>query len=119
MSLDVHVSNDKVCIGNCSLNSFAYADDVSLVCTTAPGLQRLINICADYARKWRFKFGIKKTMCMIMSGQNKLSGEPVWYLDGLQIQNVSNIEILGVIFSKNDELHVKKRTEKCQRIFYA
>ena len=42
------VSSDQVRIGPISVNHFAYADDVSLICTTSPGLQRLINQCTDY-----------------------------------------------------------------------
>jgi len=39
-------------------NSFVYADDVSIVTSTVPGLQQLINTCSEYSLMWRFKFGI-------------------------------------------------------------
>ena len=38
---------------------FAYADENSLYNSIVPGLQSLIDICAVYASKWRFNFGIK------------------------------------------------------------
>jgi len=110
--------DDKVRIGDCSLNSFAYADDVNLLCTTAPGLQRLINICANYADKWRFKFGIRKTKCMIVSGES-LSNEPVWQLNGDTIENVSSLDILGVTFNAKNDLHADNRTTKCRRSFHS
>ena len=31
------------------INAFAYADDLNLICTTASGLQKLINECYNYA----------------------------------------------------------------------
>lgn len=116
--LDLKRSDDKVCIGSCSVNSFAYADDVNLLCTTVPGLQRLIDICTNYADKWRFRFGIKKTKCMVSSGKI-LCKEPVWYLKGERIDNVDYLEILGVAFGNNGEMHVHKRIEKCRRAYYS
>ena len=53
---DFDKPDNKVCIGTRSVNSFAYTDDINLLCTTIPGLQRLIDKCANYASKWRFKF---------------------------------------------------------------
>jgi hypothetical protein len=118
---EIYAMSDKVSIGSCSINVFAYADDITVMCTTVPGLQRLIDRCAEYALKWRFKFGVKKTKCMVISGKS-LSGEPVWYLDGKRIENVKSLEILGVIFedgsSGSQTGSVDKRTEKCRRSFY-
>ena len=67
--------DDKVCRGSFKINSFAYADDVTLLCTTVSGLQRLINICADYARDWKFRFGLTKSKCMI-SGNHCFNSSP-------------------------------------------
>ena len=46
-------------------NSFAYAADESIVASTVPELQQLINTCSEYNLMWRFKFGIKKSQCLI------------------------------------------------------
>ena len=62
--LDLKNDIHGVSIGNMTLNSYAYADDVTLFCTTASGLQNLIDKCYLYSNKWRFNFGIKKTKCM-------------------------------------------------------
>ena len=43
---------------------FDYADEISLYNSIVPGLQSLIDICAVYASKWRFNFGIKKSQSM-------------------------------------------------------
>ena len=111
-------SDDKVCIGACSVNSFAYADDINLLCTTAPGLQRLINTCAAYADKWRFKFGINKTKCMVIAG-NQLACLPTLYLKGEPIANVSCLEILGVQFDKKRTAHIDSRINKCKCVFHS
>ena len=52
---DFSKSNDTVSIGSLSVNSLAYADDITVMCTTVPGLQRLIDMCATYADRWRFQ----------------------------------------------------------------
>ncbi len=51
---------DVVSVGTCHFNNFAYADDITLLCTTVPGLQRLINTSVEYSKMWKFNFGIKK-----------------------------------------------------------
>ena len=93
-------------------NSFAYADDVSLFSTTVPGLQGLIDICSEYAKQWRFKF---------ITGKNKFVSEPTWYLNGIQVNTESNLEILGVNFSSggiyND--HVSSIMNKCKRSMFS
>ena len=60
--LALHSSNCGVRIGSQLINSFAYADDITLLSTLLPDLQQLTDICLDYAHKWRFKFGVKKSI---------------------------------------------------------
>ena len=47
-------------IGNDLYNSMAYADDITLLSSTVPGLQKLIDVCYNYSKTWRFCFGLKK-----------------------------------------------------------
>ena len=62
-------------IENCKFESFAYADDITLFSPTVAGLQGLIDICTEYAVKWRFKFGISKLKCMV-AGHSLFKVEP-------------------------------------------
>ena len=110
--------SDKVCIGASKVNSFACADDINLLCTTAPGLQRLIDICSAYADKWRFKFGIHKTKCMIVA-EGKLASAPTFYLKGEPIAIVPSLEILGVHYDSKNTVHINSRIEKCKQVFYS
>ena len=45
-------------------NCVANVDDISLFSSTISGGQKLIDICVNYASKWRFTFGIHKSQCM-------------------------------------------------------
>ena len=94
--------NQGACIGTRLYNSFAYADDVSIFSATVPGLQKLIDTCAEYSLKWRFKFGIKKSQCLIPAYYlNICDKEPVFYLGNRQIRNAESIDILGVIVQEH------------------
>ena len=108
---------DGVSLGDVHLNSFAYADDVSLISSTVPGLQRLIDLCCNYAQRWRFRFGLKKTKCFV-SGKHSFGKEPIWKIDNQVIENVDELEILGVTFSRSGSAHVDNRIIKCKKAFY-
>jgi hypothetical protein len=115
--IELKQTQEGASIGSYLFNSFAYANDVTLFCKTVPGLQCLINICDNYAKKWRFKFGVNKTKCMVI-GANHLNNEPMWKLGGTAIENVASLEILGVVFESSCTSHVNTRVEKCRRSFY-
>ena len=111
-----------LCIGNELYNSFAYADDITLFCATVPGLQKLINICTDYAKNWRFNFGAQKSKCMAAGAGSKcFKSDPVWFLDNRKMETVCNLDILGVTFNNNNNYddHVKTRISKCKRSMYS
>ena len=42
----------------------------------------VLLICTSYANRWRFKFGLQKSQCMI-GGKSPhcFSTDPTWYLD--------------------------------------
>ena len=109
-------SNVGVRVDSDIFNSFAYADDISVLSLNTTDLQILINICFTYSKTWKFNFGITKTKCMI-SGVNPFIDTPVWKLGGDAIENVDTIEILGTVFSKDlsCKSHVEKRTLSCRR----
>ena len=75
---NLHGHHAGIQIQNIHLNSFAYADDISLMSATVTGLQQLIDVCFEYAQEWRFNFGLKKSQCMI-SGKSSLKGLPSWF----------------------------------------
>ena len=47
--LELSFCEHGVRVGNHLYNSFAYTNDISLISTTVPGLQKLIDICTDYS----------------------------------------------------------------------
>ena len=68
-----------------------------------PGLQTLIDCCANYASRWRYRFGVNKTKCVII-GQSALPRKPTWFLNSVPIETNEKLDILGVTFQ--DSLQV-------------
>ena len=105
--VDRECSNAGVRIGPDSYQSFAYADNINLLSATVGGLHSLIDICLAYSKKWRFNFGIAKSKCMI-SGADLFCRQPSWYLGYQRMENSTELDVLGIIFTNNgkSEKHV-------------
>jgi hypothetical protein len=117
--LDLKSTKGGISIDSFHLNSFAYADDVTLLNSTVPGLQQLINKCVAYATAWRFTFGIVKSKCMIR-GPSKFQHNPQWLLGSSPMQTVDVLDILGTSFqaSGKSDHHTDSRIQKCRRSIY-
>ena len=118
--LDLNECDVGVRIGDVLYNSMAYADDITVFSTNAKDLQRLIDMCTMYSDRWRFKYGIDKSKCMII-GKSPFTCEPVWRLNDVSLRNVDTIEILGNVFNSkgNNTSHVDNRLNKCRQSFYS
>ena len=117
--LDMTDCDAGVRIGDVIYNSMAYADDITILSTNAKGLQCQIDMCAMYSDRWRFKYGIEKSKCMII-GKSPFTCEPVWRLNDVTLRNVETMEILGNVFNSkgNNTSHVDNRLNKCRQSFY-
>ena len=107
-------------IDNLKFESFAYADDITILSSTAPGLQSLIDICSEYSAKWRFKFGIAKSKCMIV-GKKLTVSDPHWTLGLDKLDNVDKLDILGVRFTSDgcSSANVEQRISKARQAFFS
>ena len=103
-------------IYNLKLNAIAYADDINLFSTTTTGLQKLLDICDSYAKKWRIKFNPTKTKCTQI-GKSALKIPPTWTLDGETIKLSDETTILGVNFTTDLKArsHIKNRIRACNQ----
>ena len=64
--LDLNNCEAGVTMGDTLYNSMAYADDITLFSTNVQDLQNRIDVCATYSKRWRFKFVVEKSKCMIV-----------------------------------------------------
>ena len=102
------------------INNLTYADDITLVSATCTGLQRLMNVCTNYADEWRFRFGVKKTQLMIV-GKEILNPRPTLQLKTTTVNFKSQVDILGVSMDCEGKYspHVDNRISACRRSMYA
>jgi hypothetical protein len=116
---DLQSSQIGLSINGLCTNCVAYADDITLLASTVPDLQRLIDLCHNYALRWLFSYGAKKSACLI-AGPHRFTRVPEWHLGSHRITVVDEMSILGVSFTSNwsSSLHVATRSIKCNRAFY-
>ena len=115
---DLLVDLKDVRIGDIKYNSFAYADDVTLLSPTAPGLQKFIDKCVAYSLLLRF--GIKKTKCMVNGhGLVKFGKHFTWYLGDSELIVTGSQAILGSIFTNQNDLlqHVESVLKVVDKVF--
>ena len=54
-------------IGNHYTGAVAYADDLTLLCPSRMGLQKMLHICEDYGRDYNVSHNSKKTFCIVFN----------------------------------------------------
>ena len=84
---------------------------MAILSSSAPGLQKLLNICANYAIKHDIMCNVKKTQCMVVpSTKFKLENTPSVFLNGAKLQYVDSYKYLGMfIHVRNDDLDIVRQ----------
>ena len=55
-------------VGSIFAGCILYADDIVLLSCSFCGLQKMVNICAEYGASWDIKFNSAKSQCIIFGG---------------------------------------------------
>ena len=94
------------------------ADDVALVSVSEQSLQSMIDICADYARKWRFTFNASKTKIMVFGNSKiktqKLTNRRAWTLGENVLDIVDSYTHVGIKLDRS-ESSLSRTTEACAK----
>ena len=92
----------KIQLGNAYINHLLYADDLALTSDTVFGLQRQLNILADYCEAWGLTVNIEKTNIIVFRRGGCLKRYEKWYnYLGEQIDTVNTFKYLGVTFNSS------------------
>ena len=106
-------------IGNKVLNNFAYADDLAIVCPSASGLNDLLRLCEEFARRHYIQFSTSKSVCMnVCPNSCRLGTQPDVYLCGSVLEYVQKFTYLGHVITDDfsDDDDIKKETRNlCAR----
>ena len=97
--LDMNNCDASVRIGDTLYNDMAYADDITLFATNVQDLQNLIDVCVAYSKRWRFKFAVEKSKCVIV-GKCSLYQNPKWRFGDKRLCNEESLNILGNVFNR-------------------
>ena len=101
--------NDVGChIGRQFTGAFCYADDLTLLSPTIRGLQKMLNVCDDFANEYSVKFNARKTVCMCFSRKPTCRDINV-LLSGEKLHWSNHVKHLGNTLSHNlsDEIDVQ------------
>ncbi len=90
---------NPVNIADESVNLLMFADDVVLLSSDASGLQICLNKLSNYCAKWKLSISKQKTKVMIFNKPGRSYALKFkFYVDGTEIDIVSEYCYLGVIF---------------------
>ena len=74
-----------------------YADDICLVSISAAGMQKLLNICNEFASENDLLFN-KKTVCMNFKPSKMKMKDPTLYLNNEQLNFEKCTKYLGIFY---------------------
>ena len=63
------------------LNHLCYADDICLVSISSADMQKLLNICSEFASEHDLLFNNRKTVCMNIKPSKMKMKDPTLYLN--------------------------------------
>ena len=89
-------------IGSLYLASILFADDICLLAPTRSALQRMINCCSSYCKRYALDFNPKKSKIMVFSKSvMNLDTVKSVQLNGKEIELVKEIRYLGTTITSN------------------
>ena len=108
---------DPVVLGDMSLNSLSWADDLMLISTTTEGLQECLNKLYTYSLKWGLEKNVEKTKTMALYKKKCNLAMPLAFGNSL-LDNVESYEYLGFKLKYNNDVShvISNRASKAQRV---
>ena len=101
-------------IGNTYCGCLGYADDITLLSPSVAGLQKLLNICENFASKNDIQFNESKSKVMVFCNKIQNNIMPNLYLNDRILEFVKKFVHLGHIITTdiNDEDDIKSQRGK-------
>jgi hypothetical protein len=91
-------------VGEVSINSLFWADDLVLFAKNKEGLDVLLKTLETYCKENEITINTKKTKCMIFNKGGRLMRRP-FYLNGIQLENVRSYKYLGFLITPSGEIN--------------
>ena len=94
-------------IGVTNVSIIVYADDILIISPRSKHLQKILDICAEYGKKWLIKFNASKSK--IIEFGNQIITNNSFQMNDNEIPIVDEIEYLGVSLNKKLNFDVVSR----------
>ena len=116
LSCALNRSNIGGRIGGEIVNHLSYADDLCLICLSSAGMQKLLNVCSNYATEHSLSYNANKSYSLCFKATTIKFERPTLYFGQMSIPNVTDCRYLGITISvKNCDLDSKRQKGR----FYA
>jgi hypothetical protein len=102
--------------GGQKLSALLYADDIVLVAANKQDLQRMLDIVASYAKKWRFELNAKKSQVVVF-GMRQPPRHVKWKLGENELEQVTQYKYLGIELTRTLQwkVYLKRVLAKAKR----
>ena len=106
------VRNNAPGLGDISVPTLLFADDLVLLSTSPIGLQNMLNKLSDYCRKWHLTLNTQKTKIMVFKKSRISKMAEHWRYRNSPIEVVTKFKYLGAHFSYNGKwsVHVSEKS---------
>jgi len=81
--------------GGLTLRDLVYADDIDLLSTTAEDMNKMLEVCTDWAGEEGFEFSVEKSKAMVLAGHNQDDDLPQIMLGSSPLEWVKSFNYLG------------------------
>ena len=109
LSCALNRSNIGGLIGGEIVNRLSYADDLCLICLSSAGMQKLLNVCSNYATEHSLSYNANKSYSLCFKATIKFE-RPTLYFGQMSIPNVTDCRYLGITISvKNCDSGLKTK----------
>lgn len=112
LSDEMNTSGYGCHLNNQSYNHLQYADDSVILAPSPNALQKLVNICENFAQRYDMLYNEKKTFCMCIKSKPNISVKvPDVHLNGRKLKWISEHKYLGVHISEHfkDDSDIKRQ----------
>ena len=115
LSCALNRSNIGGRIGGEIVNHLSYANDLCRICLSSVGMQKLLNVCSNYATEHNLSYNANKSYSLCFEASTITFDKVTLYFGQMSIPSVTNCKYLGITISvKNCDLDLKRQ----KRIFY-
>ncbi len=115
-SVEIKKSGLGCHIGHKYYGSLGYADDLKLLCPHIQSLQKMVNICAQFGKRFDVQYNAKKSFCVAFSRavdlSNGLNENNRIYLNGSRLEWKKSVKHRGNHVNYNLSEHEEIRHER-------